>query len=92
LMQKKAKNIKEKEPPKKIQDKTAFNMDSFSKQMNYMFPLMTAVISLSLPAAVVLYWITRNLFSVGQQYIFMAGEDKKPLSKKKGVSIRVRKK
>ncbi|MFA5840931.1 MAG: YidC/Oxa1 family membrane protein insertase [Candidatus Paceibacterota bacterium] len=45
--------------------------DSFSKsmsmQMKYIFPFVIAFIAYSISGAVALYWITSNLFMVGQQ-------------------------
>jgi len=49
-----------------------------TKQMNYIFPIITVVFAASLPAAISLYWVTTNLFSIGQQYIIMKGEGVKP--------------
>ena len=48
-------------------------MGSFSKQMLYIFPLMTVVIARSLPAALAIYWITTTLFSIGQQWVLLRG-------------------
>ena len=45
--------------------------DSFAKsmqmQMKYIFPFIVAFIAYSISGAVALYWITSNLFMVGQQ-------------------------
>ena len=45
--------------------------ESFSKslnmQMKYIFPVIVAFIAYSISGAVALYWITSNLFMVGQQ-------------------------
>ncbi len=45
--------------------------ESFSKSMNiqmkYVFPFVVAFIAYSISGAVALYWITSNLFAVGQQ-------------------------
>jgi len=45
--------------------------DSFSKSMNmqmkYIFPFIVAFIAYSISGAVALYWITSNIFMVGQQ-------------------------
>jgi membrane protein insertase Oxa1/YidC/SpoIIIJ len=45
--------------------------DSFAKsmhmQMKYIFPFVVAFIAYSISGAVALYWITSNLFMVGQQ-------------------------
>ncbi len=51
-------------------DKESFQ-DSFSKSMNmqmrYVFPLIVAFIGYSVSGAVALYWITSNVFAIGQQ-------------------------
>jgi YidC/Oxa1 family membrane protein insertase len=45
--------------------------ESFAKSMNmqmkYVFPFIVAFIAYSLSGAVALYWITSNIFSIGQQ-------------------------
>lgn len=50
---------------------TASFSDSFAKSMNmqmkYIFPFLVAFIAYSISSAVALYWITSNLFMVGQQ-------------------------
>lgn len=51
-------------------DKGSFQ-DSFAKSMNmqmkYVFPFIVAFIAYSLSGAVALYWITSNVFAIGQQ-------------------------
>lgn len=42
-----------------------------NKQMIYMMPVMTVMISLSFPAGLPLYWITVTLFAIGQQHFVM---------------------
>lgn len=42
---------------------------TMSKQMTYMMPVMTVLISYSLQAGLALYWITTTLFSIMQQWI-----------------------
>ena len=37
--------------------------------MKFVFPIIVLMISLNLAAAVVLYWITSNLFAVGQEIL-----------------------
>lgn len=41
---------------------------NMTRQMMYLFPLMTVFIARSLPAALAVYWIVTTLFSVGQQW------------------------
>ena len=56
--------------------------DSFAKslnmQMKYIFPLIITVIAYGFSGAVALYWITSNLFTVGQQ-IYVNKNEKKEL-------------
>ena len=40
---------------------------SMNMQMKYIFPFIVAFIAYSISGAVALYWITSNLFMVGQQ-------------------------
>lgn len=42
-----------------------------SKQLIYMLPVITIVISLSLPAALPLYWAITTLFTIAQQFVTM---------------------
>lgn len=48
--------------------------ESFSKsmhvQMKYVFPFIVAFIAYTISGAVALYWITSNIFTVGQQIYF----------------------
>lgn len=46
-------------------------MGSFSKQMLYIFPIMTVFIARSLPAALSIYWIATTAFSIIQQHILL---------------------
>lgn len=55
------------------------------KQMMVMMPILTVVISFSLPAALPFYWFANTIFSIGEHYLslqrsltgFHVGEDKK---------------
>jgi YidC/Oxa1 family membrane protein insertase len=49
-------------------------------QMLYMFPLVTLVIGLRLPAGLILYWIVTTLFGIGQQYYIMRKEAREALA------------
>lgn len=42
---------------------------SMNFQMKYFFPVLFALFSLSIPAAVALYWLTSNMFSIAQELI-----------------------
>ena len=52
-------------------DNSGSFQDNFAKSMNtqmkYVFPFVVAFIAYSLSGAVALYWITSNIFAVGQQ-------------------------
>ncbi|MEI7765139.1 MAG: YidC/Oxa1 family membrane protein insertase [bacterium] len=53
--------------------------DSFAKSMNtqmkYVFPFIVAFIAYSLSGAVALYWVTSNIFAVGQQVYIRRKKD-----------------
>lgn len=49
-----------------------------TKQMTYIFPIITVMIAIKLPAAIALYWIVTNLFSILQQYIIMKDKRERP--------------
>jgi YidC/Oxa1 family membrane protein insertase len=60
--------------PKPIQSKESSGksfQESFAKSMNmqmkYVFPFIVAFIAYSVSGAVALYWITSNMFAIGQQ-------------------------
>lgn len=73
-------------------------------QMTFLFPLMTAYISFTLPSALSIYWITQTVFMIAQQQYIVThhmpkvakdsdGENKpKNISKSSGVVVEVRKK
>ena len=48
--------------------------DPSQKTMMMMFPIIMLVISRTLPAGVVLYWVVGNLFGIGQQYLTLKRE------------------
>jgi YidC/Oxa1 family membrane protein insertase len=58
-------------PPKtagaggKDEDKMAM----MNKQMQYMMPVMTVFIGVSLPAGLTLYWFTMTMLTIGQQWL-----------------------
>ncbi len=57
--------------PPKSDGKDGSFQESFAKSMNmqmkYVFPFVVAFIAYSLSGAVALYWITSNIFAIGQQ-------------------------
>lgn len=60
--------------PKKDKNKTASFKDdlarSMSMQMKYFLPVFIIIIATRLPSAVVLYWVTSNLFMIAQEFLF----------------------
>jgi YidC/Oxa1 family membrane protein insertase len=64
-------------------EKSGSFQDSFAKSMNmqmkYVFPFLIAFIAYSLSGAVALYWITSNIFAVGQQIYAKKKKDLIPL-------------
>lgn len=63
-----------------IQPKGAVKSDDttamITKQMMYVFPVMTVLIARSLPAALPIYWATTNLFSIIQQALIFKDKHK----------------
>lgn len=55
----------------------ADTMNSMSKSMNMMMPLMTGFFSITLPAGLGLYWIASNIMQVVTQWILNVYFDKK---------------
>lgn len=50
-------------------DKGGFSQ-MMNQQMLYFMPIFTVFIATRLPAALALYWLVTNVFSIGQQYLF----------------------
>jgi YidC/Oxa1 family membrane protein insertase len=50
---------------------------SFQLQMKYVLPVVVAVISYSISAAVALYWATSNIFAIGQELLIIRRLKKK---------------
>ena len=71
--------------PKPTSSKSGSFQESFSKSMNmqmkYVFPFIIALIAYGFAGAVSLYWITNNLFAVGQQ-IYINKKEFTPVEKK----------
>ncbi len=55
--------------PKTKTNKNSDLSSMMQKQMQYIFPVITAIILLRLPSAIGLYWMTTTIFTVVQQYI-----------------------
>jgi YidC/Oxa1 family membrane protein insertase len=64
----------------KNQDGPAMN-----RQIMYLFPILTFVFALTLPAALPLYWATSTLFMIGQQYYIIK---KNPLAEAHEVAVK----
>jgi YidC/Oxa1 family membrane protein insertase len=78
------------ENPKKKEDKkkeeNSLEMaSSMQKQMIYMMPLMTVIISLNFQSGLVLYWVISTVFSLIQQYFFSGWGGLIPALKKIGL-------
>lgn len=56
-------------------------MDTTQKALQiqtvYVFPILTVLLSIKLPAGLPLYWIVTTLFAIGQQYYIMKGNKPK---------------
>jgi len=68
------------EKPKEKKPADAASMtNAISRQMTYLFPVMTIIISIKLPAGLPMYWLATTLFAIGQQYyIFKTKPKSKP--------------
>lgn len=67
-------------PPQTDKSKSSSQdaMQMASKQMVYLFPIMTLFIARSLPSALSLYWVVTTLFGIGQQYYVNKSIKKSP--------------
>lgn len=63
-----------------------------SQQMLYLFPVMTVIISLQLPSALALYWITTTLAMVAQQWYMHRQHTDEPIRDVTKVTVRTSKK
>lgn len=59
------------QPPTQAGDKGADFSKALNNQFIFLFPIMTAWISYTLPAALSIYWITQTVFMIVQQKIVM---------------------
>ena len=69
--------IPKKQPEAKSDDMQTAMMQSMSKQMLYILPVMTVFIGSTWPAGLPLYWIVTTLFGIAQQYYIIRKEAKK---------------
>lgn len=58
-------------------DDTSATMNSMSKSMNWVGPIMTGFFTITLPSGLGLYWIASNIMQVVTQYILNVYFDKK---------------
>jgi len=58
-----------------VKDEQPNTMLMMNKMMQYFMPIMIAVFTASLPAAVGFYWGTSTLFGIGQQLIVNKSKD-----------------
>ncbi len=68
-----------KQPPKKAGEgaKDEGQMSMINKQMQYMMPLFTIFIGVSLPAGLSLYWFLTTLLTIGQQKLIFKKDKEK---------------
>jgi YidC/Oxa1 family membrane protein insertase len=59
---------------------------SMNMQMKYIFPFIVAFIAYNVSGAIALYWVTSNIFTIGQQ-IYVNKKNKKAEEAKKEVKI-----
>lgn len=75
--------VKKKDPTKeKSSDPTAAAADAMqgiTKNMMYIFPLLTVWFGYTLPAGLSLYWVVTTIFTIAQQYLIDRGQKKKDL-------------
>jgi YidC/Oxa1 family membrane protein insertase len=55
-------------PKQKGGEKSTDPMQMMTKQMMFLFPIMTVFIARSLPAGLPIYWIVTTIFGIGQQW------------------------
>jgi len=55
-----------------------------SKQMLYLFPIMTVFFALKLPSALALYWVVTTLFGITQQYVVFKKDKASGVIREKG--------
>jgi len=72
--------IPKKQPEAKSDDMQTAMMQSMSKQMLYILPVMTVFIGSTWPAGLPLYWIVTTLFGIAQQYYIIRKEAKEALN------------
>lgn len=64
-------NIQLQESSGKEKDPQTEMMENMQKMMKYFLPIMITIFAFVVPAAVALYWIITNLFTIGQEmYIY----------------------
>ena len=64
---------------------------AISKQMMYIFPLVTVFIAMSLPAALPIYWIVTTLFAIVQQWYIMREDKTGGKISSRGIKVKVKK-
>lgn len=79
LMGNKKEEEKKKEEDKKektAEEKTQDFVQSVSKQMIYLMPVMTFVFAMTFPSGLALYWATTTLFAIIQQFFIIRKQEK----------------
>jgi len=82
------KMVTPKQMPEEPENGKGQQMEQFqkmlSKQMMYLFPVMTVFIALKFPSALALYWVVTTLFGIVQQYIVFKGDKSPGVIQEKG--------
>ncbi len=62
--------------------------DPKQKMITYLMPVVFGAISYSMPSGILVYWVTTNVWSIGQQWVvnkIVKKESSKDVAKKKGI-------
>jgi YidC/Oxa1 family membrane protein insertase len=60
------------------------------QMMGRIMPIFLGFISLSIPAGVLVYWVTTNLWQVGQQHVMLKGREEAPAPMRGAASVKER--
>lgn len=71
-----AKSLPYTKQPKVSGGKDEDMLAMMNRQMIYFMPAITVFIGFSLPGGVMLYWLTSNILTILQQYVFLRKKDK----------------
>ncbi len=57
-------------------------MDKTQRQMMLFMPLIFVVVIINFPAGVLVYWITTNTWTMGQQYVIASASGRRPAARR----------